>query len=100
MEGGIILDTGKENCPVRSFRLYLEKLNPNIDVLFQRPKAVKASSGPWYDAQAIGVKYLEKFMKKIVKTLVLVIFIQTISLELLASPYWIVQVTKHVILCL
>ena len=36
--GWIILATGKKNCPVKSLKLYLEKLNPKCDEFFQRPK--------------------------------------------------------------
>ena len=54
-----------ENCPVKSFKIYLEKLNPKLDTFFQRPKAYPVSKGPWYDGQVVGSKTLEKMMKRI-----------------------------------
>ena len=66
-EGGIILETGGENCPVASFLLYLSKLNPKLKDFFQRPKAVMNPYGPWYDNQVLGVKTLEQLMKIISK---------------------------------
>ena len=64
-DGGVIIATGKENCPVKSFKLYLEKLNPKLEALFQRPKANAPSHGPWFDGQVLGIKSLEKLMKEI-----------------------------------
>ena len=64
-EGGVIYATGGENCPVNSFKFYLDKLNPKINCLFQRPKQSPAVGGLWYDASPLGVKSIEKFMKKI-----------------------------------
>ena len=64
-DGGIILATGKENCPVRSFKFFIQKLNPKVEALFQRPKAEAPSSGPWFDAQVVGIKSLENMMKQI-----------------------------------
>ena len=37
-EGGIIYATGKDNCPVKSFKLYLEKLNPKNRCLMSTTK--------------------------------------------------------------
>ena len=53
---------------MQSFKLYLSKLNPGVDALFQRPKNVfkfDPSMDTWYVAQVIGVKMLENFMKDI-----------------------------------
>ena len=48
-----------------SFKLYLEKLNPKLEALFQRSKANTPSNGPWFDGQVLGIKSLEKIMKEI-----------------------------------
>lgn len=64
-EGGIMLATNKANCPVSSYKKYLSKLNPSIDTLFQRPRTDASDHRPWYDAQVVGVKSLEKMMKEI-----------------------------------
>ena len=67
-EGGIICATGRKDCPVNSFKKYLSKLNPKGQTLFQRPKSVSAfvpGVETWYDAQVIGIKSLENFMKRI-----------------------------------
>ena len=66
-EGGMIVETGKENCPFASFALYLSKLNPKCQSFFQRPKQNPSPNGPWYDNQVIGVKSLDKMMKTISK---------------------------------
>ena len=36
--GGVIFESENSNCPVKSFELYLSKLNPDLTALFQRPK--------------------------------------------------------------
>ena len=64
-EGGLVYATGNANCPVSSFKIYIEKLNPKIDTFFQRPKLNPVKDGPWYDAQVIGLKSIEKMMKQI-----------------------------------
>ena len=57
--------TGSENCPVASYIMYVNKLNPKLESLFQRPKSAPTNDGPWYDAQVIGTKTLAKMMKRI-----------------------------------
>ena len=64
-EGGIMMATGDSNCPVKSFKLYISKLNPKLETFFQRPKAVINEDGPWYDAQVVGVKTIGNWMKRI-----------------------------------
>ena len=64
-EGGVIYATGGKNCPVKSFKVYLEKLNPNLHCLFQRPKQSPVPDGLWYDASPLGIKTIESLMKKI-----------------------------------
>lgn len=60
--------TGKEDCPVASYKLYLSKLNPNLPALFQRPKKSPPSNDKhWYDNMVIGEKKLAAMMKTISK---------------------------------
>ena len=63
-DSGRVYATGLDNCPVKSFKLYIKKLNPKLDTFFQRPKE-NPVDGPWYDNQVIGSKTIDKFMKKI-----------------------------------
>ena len=66
-EGGVcvMMQRIDANCPVKSFLLYMEKCNPARDEFFQRPKDNVPSTGPWYDNQVIGVKTIEKWMKRL-----------------------------------
>ena len=64
-DGGVITATGGDSCPVRAFELYISKLNPNAEALFQRSKKIIPNSGPWYDCQAIGYHKISEFMKNI-----------------------------------
>lgn len=55
-----------EKCPVKIFKLYISKLNPNCDRFWQY---IKASFCPeescWYTGKPIGINTLSSFMKKI-----------------------------------
>ena len=64
-EQAIMLATGNANCPVRSFKLYVSKLNKNLPTLFQRTKRTKPVDGPWYDNMVLGIKKLDSMMKLI-----------------------------------
>ena len=64
-EGGVILATGKESCPVKSFKKYVSLLNPKVEEFFQRPKVSSPESGPWYDAQVLGINSLGSMMRNI-----------------------------------
>ena len=64
-DGGVIMETGGDSCPVSSFELYVSKLHPNVEALFQRAKKTIPTSGPWYDAQPMGSIAISEFMKKI-----------------------------------
>ena len=64
-DGGVLYATGGLNCPVASFKLYLQKLHPKLNALFQRPKNNPNENGTWYDMQVIGVKSIERMMKRI-----------------------------------
>lgn len=52
-ERGLMVATQNENCPVKSLKLYLSKLNPNLSALFQRP-AKKFEGRNWYDNMVVG----------------------------------------------
>ena len=51
--------TGESVCPVKSFKMYVSKLNP---ALFQRPKKNSREDAEsldvWYDNQVVGLKTL------------------------------------------
>ena len=64
-EGGVIYATGGKKCPVASFKLYIQKLNPKLNAFFQRPKVSPLTTDIWYDAQVLGVKSIAKMMKRI-----------------------------------
>ena len=57
---------GDERCPVKSFELYISKLNPKCDSLFQRP--AKCYDGKsWYDNMPLGHNKIGDMMKNISK---------------------------------
>ncbi len=60
--------SGKEenNCPVKSLKLYLSKLNPDNELLFQQPKQkVKPDDEIWYTSRPVGAKTISGFMSKL-----------------------------------
>ena len=64
-EGGAIYETDFVDCPVKSFKKYLACLNPKVEYFFQRPKSKTPLSGPWFDAQVLGINTLGNLMKEI-----------------------------------
>ena len=57
-----------ELCPVSAFELYLSKLHPSLDSLWQRHKSLenfKSSDDVWYCNAALGKNTLGSFMKTI-----------------------------------
>ena len=55
-------------CPVRAFELYLSKLNPSLDLLWQRSKALdnfNGSDSVWYCNALLGKNTLGSLMKTI-----------------------------------
>ena len=55
-------------CPVRAFELYLSKLNPSLDSLWQRPKAFDSfneSDSVWYCNAPLSKNTLGSLMKTI-----------------------------------
>jgi hypothetical protein len=64
--GRIASVPGNQKCPVKIIVTYLEKLNTNIQSLWQRPKKkFSLSSAPWYDAVPVGHNTLSSMMKTI-----------------------------------
>ncbi|XP_033111585.1 uncharacterized protein LOC117112594 [Anneissia japonica] len=66
-QGGQMFEIpGHPRCPVKSLKKYLSKLNPAIDVLFQRPTAKFVEQSPtWYDNAVLGVNKIGTLMKDI-----------------------------------
>ena len=57
---------GDPNCPVKSLKMYIEKLNPKCPFLFQKPKSSSVGLSPvWYENKPIGVHKLESCMKEL-----------------------------------
>ena len=55
-------------CPVKTFELYLLKLNSEIECLWQRPKETVSNDDPvWYCMAPLGKNTLGTFMKAISK---------------------------------
>ena len=59
------LFTDPGSCPVQLFKLYLDKLNPECDALWQKPRQgfVNYSDPTWYEARLVGRDMCERFMK-------------------------------------
>ena len=57
----------EEYCPVRSLKKYIAKLDPACPALFQKPKQVALSDGPWYEPKPISKNALGKFLSNISK---------------------------------
>ena len=55
-DAGRMYATGKEDCPVKSIKKYLEKLTPKCESLFQTAKCHASESGPWDKSTPCGVK--------------------------------------------
>ena len=61
-----IFITDSDLCPVKLFQLYISKLNPKCDNLWQKPKVnVKYTDEIWYDNVPIGQHLLDNFMIKL-----------------------------------
>ena len=57
-------------CPVKSFKLYLSKLHPTCDKLWQRPRdSFLENETSWYCNVPVGQKTLSAFMTNICKAL-------------------------------
>ena len=57
---------GDPRCPVASFKKYMDKLHPENDNFWQRPKKSITSNqpGPWFDNSPIGKNMLYSFMAR------------------------------------
>ena len=56
----------KGRCPVKTLKLYVSKLNPSCDALFQRANTkFSATSDRWFDNMPLGVKSLGNMMSKL-----------------------------------
>ena len=57
---------GSDLCPVKLFQLYISKLNPKRDDLWQKPKKdVSITEEVWYDNVPVGPHPLNNFMKQL-----------------------------------
>ena len=54
----------EEDCPVKSLKLYLSKLNPACESLFQRSN-IASNPVQWYDRVPVGKVTLGEFMGKL-----------------------------------
>ena len=62
---------GSEKCPVNALKLYLSKLNPGCDALFQRPirsfHSGMLNNDVWYERSPLGMNQISNMMGKISK---------------------------------
>jgi hypothetical protein len=62
----IIIETGDTQCPVRLIELYLKKLNPQNDFLWQRPRdSFSDEDEYWYENRKLGIHCISTFMSNI-----------------------------------
>ena len=63
----MLAQPGDRNCPVASFKLYLSKLNPLINCLYQKPNPNWQSNtdSAWYLQEPLGKNRLGDMMKNI-----------------------------------
>ena len=56
-------------CPVNLYQLYVSKLNPSLNKLWQKPRSCEVfySDAVWYEARPVGHDPLEHFMKYLIK---------------------------------
>ena len=54
-----------DQCPIKTFKLYLTKLNPKCPALFQRPLKNFANKDIWYDNAPLGHNIIGEMMKRI-----------------------------------
>ena len=58
--------TGTESCPLKTLKLYLDKLTPSNPSFFQTPKKKYFRlSSTWYTRSPVGINTIGKFMQKI-----------------------------------
>ena len=59
---------GPKRCPVKTIKVYLSQLNPEVDALFQRSKDASVRSSPeedsiWFERIFLGHNMLENMLK-------------------------------------
>jgi hypothetical protein len=59
--------TNDESCPVASFNLYLQKLNPKCSAFLQRPDPHFQGKTTWYQNAAVGINTIASMLKCISK---------------------------------
>ena len=64
----IFSSPGSKRCPVQAIKSYLSHLNPEVEFLFQRPKAESTSFNPeedsvWFERKVLGHNTLENILK-------------------------------------
>ena len=65
-EGRMYARPSDPMCPVKSYKLYVSKLNPEVDALWQRPlEAYSETADIWYYKSAVGKNTLAKMMANI-----------------------------------
>ena len=68
VSNAIMIPQGNSNCPVKSFKKYLSKLDPDCDLLFTCPKTLdKLQPGsPWYSSKPLSsTQYISTKMKSL-----------------------------------
>lgn len=64
--GGVLMSTGDAHCPVKMITLYLAKLHPSNEFLWQRPLQQYRDEDPWwYCDSKVGVNTIRTFMPNI-----------------------------------
>ena len=65
----ILAHAGSRRCPLHSYKLYLSKLSPKSNILFQRPnpRFHKKEGQPWYLPEGVGINTMANFMATISK---------------------------------
>jgi hypothetical protein len=53
------------NCPVRSFELYINKLNPKCEAFLQRPDARYKLKTVWFVNAPLGIHTISNMLKNI-----------------------------------
>ena len=67
-DGKIFSSPGSKRCPVQTIKSYLSHLNPEVEFLFQRPKAESTRFNPeedsvWFERKVLGHNTLENMLK-------------------------------------
>jgi len=64
-----MIETKTENCPIKTLKLYISKLDPEQDTFYCKPKKSKIfdpkKAETWYSTNVIGKNRLGSFMREI-----------------------------------